>query len=70
MVTKSLIKHDVAAIEKVGARFTSHVFPGETLSLSLWHSDSSVYFETSVIERAVTVVKGFMTFKKHFRRLA
>jgi acyl dehydratase len=35
------LAHDVDLIERVGARFTSHVFPGETLALKLWRLEEN-----------------------------
>jgi peroxisomal enoyl-CoA hydratase 2 len=48
-------------ISKIGARFTSHVFPGETLSVDLWRlSPERIVYETKVKERGTTALKGFM----------
>ena len=50
-------------IEKIGSRFTSHVFPGETLSLKIWRiTPEKVVYETRVKERGTVAMKGFMQF--------
>ena len=54
----------MSVIGRIGARFTSHVFPGETLSMKLLLNEESVYFETNVKERGTTALKGFMLLNK------
>ena len=50
-------------IKRIGARFTSHVFPGETLKIKIWDSEEDrVYFETSIKERGTTAMKGFINY--------
>ena len=50
-------------IEKIGSRFTSHVFPGESLSLNIWKvNPSKVVYETRVKERGTVALKGFMQY--------
>jgi acyl dehydratase len=52
-------------ISKIGARFTSHVFPGETLSVDLWRlSSGRIIYETKVKERGTIALKGFMDFSQ------
>ena len=40
------------------ARFTSYVFPGETLETSMWVDGTKVTFETKTIERGLPVIQG------------
>ncbi len=35
------ILSDVSQVKRIGARFTSHVFPGETLEVKLWNTDNN-----------------------------
>jgi len=45
--------------KSLSGRFTSHVFPGETLVLEAWKIDeNSYYFETSTEERGKVVLQG------------
>jgi acyl dehydratase len=37
LVEQSLIPHNVNAIERIGSRFTSPVYPGETLDVKIWN---------------------------------
>lgn len=43
------------------ARFSSPVFPGETLRISLWREGDDVFFEADVIERSVRVISNGMS---------
>ena len=46
------------------ARFTSHVFPGETLIMKFWKSgNNSVVVSVSTVERKLQVLIGELTFK-------
>ena len=47
-----------AAIKTYQARFTSHVFPGETLVVKAWTEGREVIFETSTKERGKAVMVG------------
>jgi acyl dehydratase len=44
------------------ARFSSPVFPGEKLRISLWMEDSNtISFQADVPDRGVTVIKNGLT---------
>lgn len=49
---------NVAAIKAVQARFTSHVFPGETVRFSLWKEGGVVVFSGSTVERGLECIVG------------
>ena len=49
---------NVNAIKAVQARFTSHVFPGETVRFSLWKEGSVVVFSGSTVERGLECIVG------------
>ena len=51
--------NDAMRLHEMGARFTSHVFPGETLVVSGWQMPDHLYFETSVKERGTVCLKGY-----------
>ena len=42
---------DPSMIKEMNARFTSHVFPGETLVVACWKEGNRVFFATSTKER-------------------
>lgn len=42
----------------MGARFTSHVFPGECLVVSMWKDGSKIYFSAKTEERGLDVIVG------------
>ncbi|CDW84050.1 like domain containing protein [Stylonychia lemnae] len=55
------VNDDATKIQRIVSRFTAHVFPGETLKVSLWKQDDhTIYYETDVKERGVTALKGYM----------
>jgi acyl dehydratase len=57
-VMKACCNNDPAKIRSFDVRFTSPVFPGETLVTRIWKDGSVVSFESSVLERDVTVLKN------------
>lgn len=52
---KALLDH-YGMFNEIKARFTSHVYPGETLRVLGWKSGSIVKFQTWVVERNVQVI--------------
>lgn len=50
--------YDPAAIKAFDVRFSSPVFPGETIVTRLWRDGPVVSFEAVVAERGVTVIKN------------
>jgi len=49
---------DPARIKSFDVRFSSPVFPGETIVTRMWKRGSSVSFECGVAERSVTVIRN------------
>lgn len=45
-------------LKAVQARFTSHVFPGETVRFSLWKEGNVVVFSGSTVERGLECIVG------------
>ena len=52
------IPNDPWALQSITGRFTSHVFPGETLIVDSWIRDQTIMFSTKTKERGLTVLKG------------
>lgn len=50
--------YDPAAIKAFDVRFSSPVFPGETIVTRMWREGNVVSFEAAVAERGVTVIKN------------
>lgn len=60
-VLQTYADYDPAAFKRHAARFSSPVYPGETLTLELWRDGDVISFEAKVKARAATVVKNGMT---------
>jgi acyl dehydratase len=59
-VYETLLKGDQSLLRQYSARFTSHVFPGETLLVSMWKEDKGVVvLEVKTKERGKVVLQGF-----------
>lgn len=57
--------NDPSSLKKFAARFTSHVYPGETLIVEMWkEGNGKVIFETKTKERNLTVMKGYAQFEQ------
>jgi len=50
--------YDPTAIKAFDARFSSPVFPGETIVTRMWRDGAVVSFEALIAERGVTVIKN------------
>ncbi|MFL6662893.1 MAG: MaoC/PaaZ C-terminal domain-containing protein [Rhizobacter sp.] len=63
-LVKRLADSDPTALRAMGGRFSSPVFPGETLRVDIWHDDPGrATFRTTVPARQVVVVNnGFAEF--------
>lgn len=53
-VLKNFCGNDTAAFRGIKARFSSHVFPGETVVTELWRDGAKVLFRCTVEERGTT----------------
>ncbi len=60
-VLQTYADYDPAAFRQHAVRFSSPVYPGETVSMDLWKDGSVVSFEAKVKERGVTVIKSGRT---------
>jgi acyl dehydratase len=58
-VTTALCAHDSRRLRRLDASFSSPVYPGECIEVSIWRGDDgSAQFEARVVERNVTVMKS------------
>jgi len=60
-VLQTYADYDPSAFKQHGARFSSPVFPGETVTMDLWKDGNIVSFEAKVKDRGVTVIKSGRT---------
>jgi len=57
-VLQTYADYDASAFKRHAARFSSPVFPGETISVDLWKDGAEISFEARVKSRNVTVIKN------------
>lgn len=60
-VLQTYADYDPSAFKQHAVRFSSPVYPGETVSMDLWKDGNVVSFEAKVKERGVTVIKSGKT---------
>jgi acyl dehydratase len=53
---KTLCGWDASRLKEIGARFSSPVYPGETLRVEMWLRGEAVQFRTCAVERNVVVL--------------
>lgn len=57
-VLQTYADYDPSRIKNFDVRFSSPVFPGETIVTRMWRDGNVISFEASVAERNVTVIKN------------
>ena len=57
---KELCGYDPARFGRMDLRFSSPVFPGETIRTEIWHEDGGAAFRARVVERDKVVVSNGM----------
>jgi acyl dehydratase len=60
-ILQTYADYDPAAFRRHVARFSSPVYPGETVTLEMWKDGDVISFEAKVRSRGVTVIKNGMT---------
>jgi acyl dehydratase len=60
---ETYFKGDSTQLKSISGRFTSHVYPGETLIVDTWKSGNNIVFHTRTKERGIIVLKGYATLK-------
>src|ERR1700710_2782611 len=60
-VLQTYADYDSSAFKQHSARFSSPVYPGETVTMELWKDGNVVSFEAKVKSRNVTVIKSGRT---------
>ncbi|WP_315765045.1 MaoC family dehydratase [Bradyrhizobium sp. SZCCHNS2005] len=63
-VLQTYADYDPVAFKQHAARFSSPVFPGETVTVDLWKDGNVISFEARVKARGVTVIKNGKTMLK------
>lgn len=59
-IQQHFFKENPDLMKQIAVRFTSHVFPGETLVVKGWKEGSKILFATSTKERGKVVVQGMV----------
>lgn len=62
-VVEKLLDNDVTRVGAVQARFTSHVFPGDTIEYSLWKDGDKVFVSGQTLERKLECIVGVVELK-------
>jgi acyl dehydratase len=57
-ILRACCGNDPAQLAGLDARFSSPVYPGETVTTRIWRDAHSVAFECVIAERGVTVIKN------------
>lgn len=57
-VLRDFLGDDIRRFKSISARFTSHVFPGETLVTEMWQSGQQVFFQQKTQERGKVCSQG------------
>jgi acyl dehydratase len=60
-VLQTYADYDSSAFKQHAARFSSPVFPGETVTMEMWKDGNVISFEAKVKSRNVTVIKSGRT---------
>lgn len=60
-ILQTYADYDPGAFKQHAARFSSPVYPGETVTMDMWKEGSVISFEASVKARSVTVIKSGKT---------
>ena len=55
-ILKTLCDYDVSKLGSLAVRFSSPVFPGETIRTEMWKNGNTVQFRAKLLEREVTVL--------------
>lgn len=58
-VQQHFFKNQPEMLTKIACRFTSHVFPGETLIVNAWKENNTIVFATQTKDRKTTVLTGY-----------
>mgnify|MGYP001496055634 FL=1 len=57
-LVESVCEGDAKRLKKFDCRFSSPVYPGETIVTEMWKNDSKVYYQSKVKERDKIVIKN------------
>lgn len=57
-VQQKYFKEDSDAMKHFSSRFTSSVYPGETLIVEMWKEADAILFQTKTKERGLVVLVG------------
>lgn len=60
---QGLLKNDQTRVKSYFSRFIGHVFPGETLVVSVWNLEGSFLFLAEVKERKTKAMIGLLEVK-------
>lgn len=63
-IVQNLLGNDPEKLQSIEVRFTGHVFPGESLEISVWKEQGKLLFEAEVVERKTKALVGVITVRE------
>jgi len=63
LICEGWLENDPNKIKSVAVRFTSHVFPGDTIVVSTWKEGNVIVFSAKTKERGLECVRGAVEVK-------
>jgi acyl dehydratase len=60
-ILQTYADYDAGAFKRHAVRFSSPVYPGETVTMEMWKDGNVISFEAKVKARNVTVIKSGRT---------
>lgn len=68
-IVKGWCDNNQEKVKKVSARFTSHVFPGETLKINTWKEGNKIIFTAQTVERELVAIQGYVELNEQDAKL-
>ena len=57
-IIQSICENDAKRLKRFDCRFSSPVYPGETVITEMWKDEKNIYFQSKVKERDKIVIKN------------
>ena len=67
LICQSWLDNNQNLIKSIHARFTSHVFPGETILVSTWKEGNLIIFSAQTAERKLECLRGVIEIRENIK---